>query len=42
MATDARDLTVATPDERVNVRLEEVDGTDEVTISEPNPVEVSG
>jgi pyrimidine operon attenuation protein / uracil phosphoribosyltransferase len=27
--------------ERVNVRLEEVDGTDEVTISEPTPVEVS-
>jgi len=28
-------------EERVNVRLEEVDGTDEVTISEPSPVEVS-
>ena len=28
-------------DERVNVRLEEVDGTDEVTISEPSPVEVA-
>jgi pyrimidine operon attenuation protein / uracil phosphoribosyltransferase len=27
--------------ERVNVRLEEIDGTDEVTISEPQPVEVS-
>src|SRR6187397_9765 len=27
--------------ERVNVRLDEVDGTDEVTISEPSPVEVS-
>jgi pyrimidine operon attenuation protein / uracil phosphoribosyltransferase len=28
-------------EERVNVRLEEIDGTDEVTISEPTPVEVS-
>ena len=28
-------------EERVNVRLEEIDGTDGVTISEPNPVEVS-
>ncbi|HEU5253861.1 MAG TPA: bifunctional pyr operon transcriptional regulator/uracil phosphoribosyltransferase PyrR, partial [Solirubrobacterales bacterium] len=28
-------------EERVNVRLEEVDGTDEVTISEPSTVEVS-
>ncbi|HEX3042469.1 MAG TPA: bifunctional pyr operon transcriptional regulator/uracil phosphoribosyltransferase PyrR [Solirubrobacterales bacterium] len=28
-------------EERVNVRLEETDGTDEVTISEPSPVEVS-
>ena len=28
-------------EERVNVRLEEVDGTDEVTISEPSPVEVA-
>ena len=28
-------------EERVNVRLEEIDGTDEVTISEPSPVEVS-
>ena len=28
-------------EERVNVRLEEVDGTDEVTISDPSPVEVS-
>jgi pyrimidine operon attenuation protein / uracil phosphoribosyltransferase len=28
-------------EERVNVRLEEVDGRDEVTISEPSPVEVS-
>ncbi|HET9676297.1 MAG TPA: bifunctional pyr operon transcriptional regulator/uracil phosphoribosyltransferase PyrR [Solirubrobacterales bacterium] len=28
-------------DERVNVLLEEVDGRDEVTISEPTPVEVS-
>jgi len=28
-------------EERVNVRLEEVDGTDEVTISEPSPVEVN-
>src|SRR3954471_18139362 len=27
--------------ERVNVRLEEIDGTDEVTISEPSPVEVT-
>ena len=27
-------------DERVNVRLEESDGVDEVTISEPQPVEV--
>ncbi|HMI81794.1 MAG TPA: bifunctional pyr operon transcriptional regulator/uracil phosphoribosyltransferase PyrR, partial [Solirubrobacterales bacterium] len=27
--------------ERVNVRLEEIDGTDEVTISEPTPAEVS-
>jgi pyrimidine operon attenuation protein/uracil phosphoribosyltransferase len=27
--------------ERVNVRLDEVDGTDEVTISEPSPVEVA-
>jgi pyrimidine operon attenuation protein/uracil phosphoribosyltransferase len=29
------------PGERVNVRLEEVDGTDEVTISEQAPLEVS-
>jgi pyrimidine operon attenuation protein / uracil phosphoribosyltransferase len=29
-------------EERVNVRLEEVDGEDEVTISEPQPVEVGG
>ncbi|HEY6144768.1 MAG TPA: bifunctional pyr operon transcriptional regulator/uracil phosphoribosyltransferase PyrR [Solirubrobacterales bacterium] len=28
-------------EERVNVRLDEVDGTDEVTISEPSPAEVS-
>ena len=28
-------------EERANVRLEEVDGTDEVTISEPSPVEVA-
>jgi pyrimidine operon attenuation protein/uracil phosphoribosyltransferase len=28
-------------EERVNVRLEEIDGTDEVTISEPSTVEVS-
>ncbi len=28
-------------EERVNVRLEEVDGADEVTISEPSPVEVA-
>jgi pyrimidine operon attenuation protein/uracil phosphoribosyltransferase len=28
-------------EERVNVRLEEVDGADEVTISEPSPVEVT-
>src|SRR4051794_4169403 len=28
-------------EERVNVRLEEIDGTDEVTISEPSPVEVT-
>jgi pyrimidine operon attenuation protein / uracil phosphoribosyltransferase len=28
-------------EERVNVRLEEIDGTDEVTISEPSPLEVS-
>jgi pyrimidine operon attenuation protein / uracil phosphoribosyltransferase len=28
-------------EERVNVRLEEVDGTDEVTISEPSPLEVA-
>jgi pyrimidine operon attenuation protein/uracil phosphoribosyltransferase len=28
-------------EERVNVRLEEIDGTDEVTISEPTTVEVS-
>ncbi len=28
-------------EERVNVRLEEVDGDDEVTISEPQPVEVA-
>jgi pyrimidine operon attenuation protein / uracil phosphoribosyltransferase len=28
-------------EERVNVRLGEIDGTDEVTISEPSPVEVS-
>jgi pyrimidine operon attenuation protein/uracil phosphoribosyltransferase len=27
------------PEERVNVRLEESDGVDEVTISEPHPVE---
>jgi pyrimidine operon attenuation protein / uracil phosphoribosyltransferase len=29
-------------EERVNVRLEEVDGADEVTISQPQPVEVGG
>jgi pyrimidine operon attenuation protein/uracil phosphoribosyltransferase len=29
------------PGERVNVRLEEVDGTDGVTISEQAPLEVS-
>jgi pyrimidine operon attenuation protein/uracil phosphoribosyltransferase len=28
-------------DERVNVRLEEIDAVDQVTISEPHPVEVS-
>src|SRR3954468_23439954 len=28
-------------EERVNVRLEEIDGTDGVTISEPSPVEVT-
>jgi pyrimidine operon attenuation protein/uracil phosphoribosyltransferase len=28
-------------EERVNVRLEEIDGTDEVTISEPSPVEAT-
>ena len=28
-------------EERVNVRLEETDGTDEVTISEPSPAEVA-
>jgi len=28
-------------EERVNVRLEEIDGADEVTISEPSPVEVT-
>src|SRR3954465_16008750 len=29
------------PEERVNGRLEEIDGTDEVTISEPSPVGVT-